>query len=112
MKVAPALFAAWLLLALLLLPGADDQAEALPGRRKGGGWGKKISSGLGFGSKKKYGNNYGSNYGSSSKGIAGTMKKGSKMKTLKKAAVIGAVAYGGYQVCHLVLCWCLVRTRC
>jgi len=52
-----------------------------------------------YGNNNNYGNNYGNNMGSSGGGYGNNYKKkGSKMKTLKKAAVIGAVAYGGYQL--------------
>ncbi len=112
MRVATTLVLVTLLVALVLLPGADDQAEAAPKRRGGGSRrGSSSSSGGGwFGSKKKS-NNYGSSsgggwfgskkktgYGSS--GLGGH-KKSKTMKTLKKAAVIGAVAYGSYKIGQL-----------
>lgn len=53
----------------------------------GGGW---------FGSGKKNKNPYSNNYGNNNNYYGGKKKSGT-MKTLKKAAVIGAVAYGGYQ---------------
>ncbi len=78
-----------LVLSALLVMALLDVADG--GRRKSSGgfgsWGKKKTS---------YGSN---NYGSKSNwGSSGYKKKGGAMKTLKKAAVIGAVAYGGYQL--------------
>ncbi len=81
------LFLFVLTLAVLLIA----LAEAAPKRRGGGG---RKSSGGWFGSKKK---TYGSNYGGN------TYKKKNKFKSnLKKAAVIGATAYGSYQIGKLV----------
>ena len=102
-------------LVLLVLPiGGPEGAEASPGRRKsGGGWGglKTKAKGIFTGNRRKnnnnygnnHGNNYGNNYGSSSSNFGGSgyKKKGGTMKTLKKAAVIGAVAYGSYKVGQL-----------
>ena len=65
------------LILLSLLPTADGS----PGRRSKskGGWGSSSSGG-------------------GSRSIFGGGKKKSRMGTLKKAAVIGATAYGGYQL--------------
>ena len=96
------------LILLLFLLCLDLNLSSPDPKRRGGSGGRKSSSG-GFGSwfgssKKKQQNNYGnsnygnSNYGNSNYGSGTYKKKSSGMKTLKKAAVIGAVAYGGYQL--------------
>jgi len=108
--------AAWFICLFLALAFVLDVHEAAPepkrrggGSRRGssssssssgsGGWfssgNKNSNSGY---PKQNYGqNNYGgNNYGGSNYG--GGKKKGGMGKTLKKAAVIGAVAYGSYQI--------------
>ena len=83
--------------ALLYVEEAETAPD--PGRKKsGGGWfgSKKSSSNTGsswFGSNKKK-NNYNNNYNNNNN----VYKKKSKYSTLKKAAVIGLAAYGGYQL--------------
>jgi len=94
-----------LILALFLYV---DQTEASPGRRGGGGGGRRggIGGGGWFsgGSRKTSSSSGSSWYGGGSKktsyGSGGypAKKKGGIGKTLKKAAVIGAVAYGSYQL--------------
>jgi len=74
-----------------------DESEAAPEpKRRSGGSRKSSSSGSSwFGGSKKKNNGY-SNTGY---GGSNTYKKKSKTKsTLKKAAVIGATAYGAYQL--------------
>jgi len=97
-----------------------DTAEAAPkrggggGGRRGGGGGRKSggSSWFGGGSKKTGGTSwfgggskktntgYGGNknYGNTGTGYGSYQKKKGIGSKLKKAAVIGAVAYGGYQL--------------
>jgi len=107
--------AAWficLFLALVFLIDVHEAKRRSGGSRRGssssssgsGGWfsssNKNSNSGYpkqnNYGNKNYGGNNYGgSNYGGNN--YAGK-KKGGMGKTLKKAAVIGAVAYGSYQL--------------
>ena len=89
-------------LALLVIFLTFCECEPLPGRK--GGRSKSSSGGFsswfGGSKKKQNNNNYGNNnnnYGSSNYGNNYGKKK-SKYGTLKKAAVIGAAAYGGYQL--------------
>jgi len=74
-----------------------------PGRRGGGSRGGRGSSWGGSNSRRNSGNygqnkNYGGNY-------YGGKKSGGMKKTLKKAAVIGAVAYGSYQLGKMTGRW-------
>ena len=89
----------WIVLAFLAVFLTFCHCEPDP-KRRGGSSGRKSSSGgfsSWFGGSKKKQNNYGNNnYGSSNYNNYG--KKKSKYGTLKKAAVIGAAAYGGYQL--------------
>lgn len=94
--------------AMTLMTLLDASPE--PRRKSGGSRGSSSSSGGGFGSwfggsKKKTAQNNGwdgynnrNNHGSNNYGGNTYKKKGSGMSTLKKAAVIGAVAYGSYQI--------------
>jgi len=111
----------WCLLGLLVFLAAVvfevNEAAPEPKRRKGSSR-KSSSSGSSNYPKQQYGNtgygsntgntgygtnynnkNYGSNggYGNNNNNYGGK-KKSKKMSTLKKAAVLGAVAYGSYQI--------------
>ena len=89
-----------ILLALLVIFLTFCECEPVPGRKGG----RKSSSGgfsSWFGGSKKKQNNYGNNnnnYGNNNNNYGNYGKKKSKYGTLKKAAVIGAAAYGGYQL--------------
>ena len=117
-----------LALLALTLSLCDGEPEPEPGRRGGGGRKSSGGFSSWFGGSKKKQNNYGSdsypkqqygnsnygnnnygnnnygknnNYGSNNYGsnnYGNNYKKKSKYGTLKKAAVIGAAAYGGYQL--------------
>lgn len=86
-----------LILALFLYV---DHAEAAPGRRGGSSGGGRKSGGIGgwFSSKKKTGSIGGGGWSKPASGGNYGKKKGGLGSKLKKAAVIGAVAYGGYQL--------------
>lgn len=76
---------------LLVWQVADNGVDALPGRKN-----KNKDFDNNKGGKNVFNNN---NAGwASNTGVGSYKKKGGAMKTLKKAAVIGAVAYGGYQI--------------
>jgi len=91
-----ALMVAFVFIAVVLDAGSDNGALAspAPGRRGGGGSrGRSSSSSRGSSSSSSYGRG-----SSSSSGSGGYKKKSSTKSKLKKAAVLGATAYGAYQL--------------
>lgn len=94
---------------VLLILTVSLSSDVYAGRRKSGGSGgwfggggnkqnnNNIGGGGWFGTNKNQGG-YGYNNKNNNYNYGGGKKSSSGMKTLKKAAVIGAVAYGGYQL--------------
>lgn len=88
-----------IILLVAVLSNIDESDAAPEPRKRGGGGSKKSSGSSGFGSL--FGGSKKKNKGYSNSGGYGgsNYKKKSKTKSnLKKAAVIGATAYGAYQL--------------